>query len=84
VRGDAQAAIAPLERALRLREAQPAAPLELAETRLWLARALWAVGGDRARAREVARAAAESCQGEARNDADHVCVDVAAWIAAHR
>jgi hypothetical protein len=49
-------AIAPLERALTLRLAA-AAPADLGATRFALARALWESGGDRSRARALARAA---------------------------
>lgn len=54
---DASGAIAPLERALVLRQRQPGEPFLVAETRFALARALVAGGGDRDRARKLARSA---------------------------
>ena len=47
-------AVAPLERALRLRETGEADAVLLAETRFALARALWDAGADRARALALA------------------------------
>ncbi|HYO51239.1 serine/threonine-protein kinase [Archangium sp.] len=50
-------ALAPLERALALRESHAVPPVELAETRFALARALWDSRKDGARARELAQKA---------------------------
>ncbi len=55
--GQPRAAVEPLERALRLRRAAEVQPGDLAETRSALARALWASGRDRGRARRLAHAA---------------------------
>ncbi|MFY0562532.1 tetratricopeptide repeat protein [Archangium lansingense] len=55
--GRATEALAPLERALALRETHAVAPVELAETRFALARALWDSRQDTARARELAQKA---------------------------
>ena len=46
--------MAPLEKALSLREARGVADAERAETCFALARALWTGGGDRPRARRLA------------------------------
>jgi eukaryotic-like serine/threonine-protein kinase len=54
---DARAAVVPLEHAVRIREARRGDPRDLAEARLLLARALWASGGDRGLARELAQRA---------------------------
>jgi tetratricopeptide (TPR) repeat protein len=51
---DARAALAPLERARRLRTREPGEPMLLAETDFALARALAEAGGDRERARHLA------------------------------
>ena len=61
--GDAAGAVPSLERALKMRERPGTRPRELAETRFALARASWDAGGDRARAIELARAAAEADRG---------------------
>jgi tetratricopeptide (TPR) repeat protein len=55
--GRAAEALAPLERALALRESRPVPPVELAETRFALARALWETRKDTARARRLAQQA---------------------------
>ncbi|HWB75411.1 MAG TPA: hypothetical protein VG755_10650, partial [Nannocystaceae bacterium] len=55
--GEPAEAIAPIERALALREAKKLDPLELARTKFSLARALMAAGRDRDRALVLARAA---------------------------
>ncbi|MDB4966697.1 MAG: hypothetical protein JWN44_2386 [Myxococcales bacterium] len=54
---DASGALGPLERALMLRERQPGEPMLIAETRFALGRALLEHGGDRERARRLAREA---------------------------
>jgi tetratricopeptide (TPR) repeat protein len=58
--GAAAAAVAPLEHAVRIRAARRGDPRELAEARFLLARALWASGGDRDRARRLAAQARET------------------------
>jgi tetratricopeptide (TPR) repeat protein len=55
--GRASEALAPLERALALRESHTVPPVELAETRFALARALWESRKDGARARQLAQKA---------------------------
>jgi tetratricopeptide (TPR) repeat protein len=50
-------AVAPLEQALAIREKIGAEPLQVADTRFMLARALWDSGGDRARAGQLAESA---------------------------
>jgi tetratricopeptide (TPR) repeat protein len=50
-------AVAPLERALQIREAHEPDPAVVAETRFSLARVLWDVGRERARARHLVEAA---------------------------
>ncbi len=55
--GRAAEALAPLERALALRESRPVPPVELAETRFALARALWETRQDTTRARQLAKQA---------------------------
>jgi serine/threonine protein kinase len=55
--GRADAALAPLERAHRIRIDQASDPTKRAEARFLLARALWESGRDRARARDLARTA---------------------------
>ena len=52
-----EAALAPLERALAIREKNGAEPPQIGETRFLLARALWDSGREHVRARALARAA---------------------------
>jgi len=52
-----ESALAPLERALAIREKSGSEPSQIGETRFLLARALWDSGRDRARARTLAEAA---------------------------
>jgi tetratricopeptide (TPR) repeat protein len=82
--GRAAEAVPLLERAARLHADQPQDPLFLAQSRFHLARALWmrGHGGDRTRARHLARDAAESFSrlgDRARRDRQ----EAEAWIAAH-
>src|SRR4029079_1923452 len=51
---DASSALAPLERAYKIREAHELDPSRRAETRFALARSLWETNRDRARARALA------------------------------
>jgi serine/threonine protein kinase/tetratricopeptide (TPR) repeat protein len=78
----AREAIPILERARRLRDASPGDPGELARTRLALARALWDGGGDRGRARELARQAAATFATLGAVWAPRRA-DAAAWLAVH-
>jgi hypothetical protein len=80
--GQTAEAIAPLEDAVRLRAAEePADRAELGQSRFGLARALWATGGDHARARALAVAArADLATVGPRAAADLASVD--AWLAA--
>jgi tetratricopeptide (TPR) repeat protein len=72
-----KAAIAPLERALAIREETHATPDLVGETRFALARALWSAGADRPRALALARAArAERVAGSAS------VTDLDAWLRA--
>ncbi|QRN97346.1 serine/threonine protein kinase [Archangium violaceum] len=73
-------ALAPLERALSLRTTHAVPPVELAETRFALARALWASHRDTARARQlalVAQSALEQPGGE------HLRAEIQDWLASH-
>jgi hypothetical protein len=81
-RGDAARAVVRLGQALRLRVATLTSPFELAETRFALARALWAAGTDRARARTLARWARDGYAASPR--ATKVQLPATnRWIAAH-
>ncbi|HTA17728.1 MAG TPA: serine/threonine-protein kinase [Polyangia bacterium] len=81
--GQPKLAVAPLERALRLRESVHV-PVEAAETRFALARALWDSGEDRRRARQLAAAAREGYAHtpDARSSLGIERID--AWRASHR
>jgi tetratricopeptide (TPR) repeat protein len=76
-------ALAPLEQALALRESREGDPLELAETRFALARAIWDAGGDRSRAVALAAAAAEALATRGPAGAA-LARDIEAWRATHR
>jgi serine/threonine protein kinase/tetratricopeptide (TPR) repeat protein len=78
--GEPGAAIAPLERALRIRDAQENDPTFVAETRFALAKALWDSGGDRARAVSLARTAKDKYAAE---QASSELGEVDAWLASH-
>jgi tetratricopeptide (TPR) repeat protein len=80
-RGQASRAIELVEAALAIaeRNADRVTPRQLAEIRFVLARALWAGGGDRARARELARQAAD---GQARRKGPEPA-EIRAWLARH-
>jgi len=73
------AAIAYLERALRIREVDEVDPTLVADTRFALARALWLDGGDRRRARSLAVAARDGYEIRRRAEA----VYVADWLDSH-
>jgi tetratricopeptide (TPR) repeat protein/tRNA A-37 threonylcarbamoyl transferase component Bud32 len=77
--GRAWEALAPLERALALRETHTVAPVELAETRFALARALWDVRQDTARARELAQKAGGALE---QPGSEALRTRVQAWLAA--
>jgi tetratricopeptide (TPR) repeat protein len=79
--GRAAEAIAPLERAVRIRERAEAHRDLLAESQFALARARWIAGGDHAAARTLAVAARDAYRGmpaQAKNAAE-----VDGWLAAH-
>jgi anti-sigma factor RsiW len=57
-------ALAPMEEALAFQEGEAGVPRELAAARLVVAQALWATGGDRARARRLAELAIEAYRAE--------------------
>jgi serine/threonine protein kinase/tetratricopeptide (TPR) repeat protein len=73
-------AVAPLERAVRLRLAYPDSPVQLASARFMLARALWESGRDKSQALRVAEQAREHYVrwGVARKELS----SVKAWLAA--
>jgi hypothetical protein len=80
-RGRADAAIEPLERALAIRRRLGCDPGDLANDELALSRALWAVGRERARARELA-ASAHALLGAPHHAAERAAA--AAWLAQTR
>ncbi|WP_257461836.1 tetratricopeptide repeat protein [Archangium lipolyticum] len=73
-------ALAPLERALALRETHAVPPVELAETRFALARALWASHKDTARAKQLARVAHGALE---QPGTEHLRADIQAWLDTH-
>jgi tetratricopeptide (TPR) repeat protein/tRNA A-37 threonylcarbamoyl transferase component Bud32 len=79
-----QEALAPLERALKV--LAHSSPLENAPTRFTLAQALWAAGGDRARARRLAGEARDAYR-EAAKRFEGVngerAAEIDAWLAGH-
>ncbi len=79
-------ALAPLERALAIRSAHPGDPVDLAELRFFLARALWDAptdrGRDRPRARELAQLTAEAHAATGERAAEKLA-EVRAWQASH-
>jgi tetratricopeptide (TPR) repeat protein len=77
--GHPAAALAALERALVVGVAGN--PIDLATTRFALARALWASGGDRARARALAAAARATFADNGNKEAS---AEVDGWLARHR
>jgi tetratricopeptide (TPR) repeat protein len=82
-------AIAPLERALAIREAGELDVSAVAETRFALARALWDAGRDRARARRLAATARADYQklpaqnGKEDGKEDKRLSEIGDWLAAH-
>jgi tetratricopeptide (TPR) repeat protein len=74
---DAGSALAPLERAFKIREAHETDPAQRAETSFALARALWEANRDRARARGLAE---QARQGFAKGDARAKVVEVEGWM----
>jgi tetratricopeptide (TPR) repeat protein len=74
-------AIAPLERALALRALDPGQRQQLPEVRFQLARALWAGGGDRDRARHEAQQSQDDWQ---RLGEHAQAAEVARWLARAR
>jgi tetratricopeptide (TPR) repeat protein/predicted Ser/Thr protein kinase len=79
LRGHPEVAVEVLGRALRIREAAPK-PIELAETRLALARALWP--DDPARARDLAEKASGDVQA-AVHGPDAIRLEIVRWLAEH-
>jgi tetratricopeptide (TPR) repeat protein len=75
--GRAREAIAPADRALALREGKPIHPVMIAQSRFYLARALWDGGGDRGRAIRLARQAREALAAADYTDDQH---EVEAWL----
>ncbi len=76
---DASSALAPLERAYKIREAHELDPSRRAETRFALARSLWETNRDRARARALAEQAREAYT---KGDAKAKVVEVDGWLRA--
>ena len=75
-------ALPPLERALRIREAQEPDAATIAETRFALARALWDEGRQRPRARALAQAAGDA-YGREPSQAAHAR-EVTQWLVGHQ
>jgi hypothetical protein len=75
-------AIAPLERALRVGEAAPVEPAQLAQARFALARALAATKGPPARVLALAVAARAAFEGSPRHAAQRAELDT--WIETRR
>jgi tetratricopeptide (TPR) repeat protein len=78
--GRPKAAIALLERALTLRGGGRGNPLEIADTRFWLAQALWDAGRDRARAVDLAQRSRDAYAGAGEGKANKLA-EVDAWLA---
>jgi serine/threonine protein kinase len=74
---DAGSALAPLERAFKIREVHETDPAQRAETSFALARALWEANRDRARARGLAE---QARQGFAKGDVRAKVVEVEGWM----
>jgi eukaryotic-like serine/threonine-protein kinase len=74
---DPGSALAPLERAFKIREAHEVDPSRRAETRFALARSLWDANRDRMRARTLAEQARE---GYAKGEAKAKMVEVDSWL----
>jgi serine/threonine protein kinase len=77
---DASSALAPLERAYKIREAQEVDPARRADTRFALARSLWETNRDRARARALA---AQARDAYLKSDAKAKVAEVDSWMRAH-
>jgi tetratricopeptide (TPR) repeat protein len=82
--GHAREALGWFERALRVEAAAHGSELESAAPRFGLARALWATGGDHARARSLAEEAARALEGVVDPAAPYLRRAVADWLAQHR
>jgi tetratricopeptide (TPR) repeat protein len=78
----ASEAVALLEQALPVRTSPERAPLDRAEVRYHLARALWIAGGDRNRARELAEAA-QADLAAAEQPPDDLRNGIEAWLAVY-
>jgi len=76
---DPSSALAPLERAYKIREAQEVDPSRRADTRFALARSLWETNRDRGRARALAEQARE---GYLKSDAKVKMAEVDSWLRA--
>lgn len=75
-------AVAPLERALKIRESKEGEPLTLATTRFHLGQVLWELRRDRARAHELVRSAEAGLRAAGGAGTDEL-ETVAAWLADH-
>src|SRR5262249_45363656 len=78
-------ALGPLERALAVRTGREGQgdPLDVAETQMRLARALWDAGRDRKRAHDLATRARDTFAGGG-EDTKKERAEADAWLAAHR
>jgi tetratricopeptide (TPR) repeat protein/predicted Ser/Thr protein kinase len=76
-------ALAPLERAVSIWEGRPGDPVELAQARFELARALWETGGDRKRAKQLA-ALARTTFGASGERARKELAEVDDWLSRTR
>jgi serine/threonine protein kinase len=76
---DPNSAIAPLERAFKIREAHEVDPSKRGETRFALARSLWETNRDRGRARALAEQARE---GYLKGDAKAKVAEIDGWLRA--
>jgi len=81
-RGSPGAAVPALERAEALREKQGDTPIDSAETRFFLAQAMWASGGDRDKARRSAQKALDAYRDGGAAYAEHR-QQVERWLAKH-
>ena len=80
--GSPRSALKPLRTALASREANPGDAADLAQTRFELARALWATGGDRARAIALAEQSRDGYAGvgaHKQREHDEVAATLARW-----
>ena len=76
-------ALALLDEALRIKQSRlDASSREVVELRFMLGERMWALGGDRDRARTLVDSAHDPCQANPRLDPP-MCEAIAAWVDAH-